>query len=158
MERARPLLDCSEYPLGIRLNLSSREQKREKIKELLGDDRLSLRRGTKRKREEVYEEELMEEDEEGEHGYYDQVEDTGERLLEVSKHNSGRECYRLRPDVWTSHGKWNNNYRHLEGVVKEIAGAGGNNGRVTIRPWVSWIMINGTRLQTGFITQQADDY
>lgn len=173
MERARVLLDellqisgvsavllpGSSGCLGIRLNLNSTGQEREQIKELFGNDRLSLPRGTKRKREDAEEEEFVEDAEDEEHGDDEQVEDTEERLLEIFKHNSGRECHRLRPDVWTSHGKWNKKYRHLEGLVeKEVAGAGGSNGRVTNRPWVSWITINGTRLQTGFITQQADHY
>jgi len=29
---------------------------------------------------------------------------------------------------------------------------------VTNRPWVSWFDLNGTRIQAGFVVQQADDY
>ncbi|KAL4728503.1 hypothetical protein ACLX1H_005252 [Fusarium chlamydosporum] len=163
-ERARQLLDellkepgvsavllpSSGGRLGVRLDLATANKEEEdEIKALFGEDRLAIRRGTKRKLEEEEEDEEEEEVEE----------DTDERLLEIFKHNSGRECHRLRPDVWTTHGKWNRRYKHLEGLVeKETTGAGGSNGRVTNRPWVSWFELNGTRIQAGFVRQQGDDY
>ncbi|KIL87619.1 hypothetical protein FAVG1_09327 [Fusarium avenaceum] len=146
------LLPSSGGRVGVRLDMATaNEVEEEEIKALFGEDRLPIRRGTKRKLEKEEEEEEEESEVE--------AEDTDERLLEIFKHNSGRECHRLRPDVWTTHGKWNRRYKHLEGLAeKETTGAGGSNGRVTNRPWVSWFELNGTRIQAGFVCQQADDY
>ncbi|KAL6356470.1 hypothetical protein LRP88_10067 [Fusarium phalaenopsidis] len=85
----------------------------------------------------------------------------GERFLQWTKHRSS---FRVCPDSLTDSGVdlplvQPQPQPHLEGLAeKEVEGAGGSNGRVTNRPWVSWITINDNRLQTGFITQQADDY
>jgi hypothetical protein len=48
---------------------------------------------------------------------------------------------------------------HTCGIItKEKKGAGGPNGRVTNRPFVSLYSLNGKEIEVGFVVRQADDY
>lgn len=75
-------------------------------------------------------------------------------FLQMYRTNSGRQLFKLRPDVWTSHGKWRKHFKHLESrCVKdnEGQGPGGSHGRVTNRPFVTWFRLNGRDIQAGIV-------
>ncbi|KAL2203992.1 hypothetical protein CC79DRAFT_1400246 [Sarocladium strictum] len=153
------LLPSANGRVTVRLELAFAYQADvEETKGLFGTDRLAVQRPLKRKREEEEEEEKEEEYDKDD----DKKPDTDQRLLDIFKHNSGRACFDLRPDVWTQKGKWRREYAHLEGrVVKEAVDVRhrlGINGTVTNRAWVTWFDLNGTQIQAGFVVQQSDNY
>ena len=107
----------------------------------------SLVSGTKRKHAEIEDESE------------DEIENEDAELLQMYKDQSGRQLYKLRPDVWTSHGKWTKAYKHLEGkYAKEHKGAGGSNGRVTNRTFVRLFTLNGKDIEAGLVDHPPNDY
>jgi len=81
------------------------------------------------------------------------------KYLRMYAKYSGRRLHKLEPTVWTSHGKWTKDYKHL-GLRMEKpnrGGAGGASGIVTNREFLSWVTINGIRLQAGLVESTGND-
>lgn len=73
---------------------------------------------------------------------------------------SGRQCYKERPDIFTTKGKFKREFMHIAKDTKKpkLGGPGGSNGRITNRPWVKVIDLNGNKIQCGLVETTALPY
>lgn len=83
-------------------------------------------------------------------------------LLKMFNEKSGRQCYKERPDIFTTKGNFKREFAYIaaaQGSKKpKLGGPGGSNGRVTNRPWVKVIELNGHKVQCGFVETTAQPY
>ncbi|KAG6365335.1 hypothetical protein INS49_006945 [Diaporthe citri] len=68
-----------------------------------------------------------------------------EEPLKMYNEKSGRQCFKHRPDIFTTKGKLKREYAYIAAGNKKpkLGGPGGSNGRITNRPWVKVIDIDG---------------
>ncbi|KAG8161506.1 hypothetical protein KVR01_008493 [Diaporthe batatas] len=104
---------------------------------------------------------LQLEDEDGEIAEEDDDPNEAE-LLKMFNEKSGRQCYKERPDIFTTKGKFKREFAYIaaaQGSKKpKLGGPGGSNGRITNRPWVKVIDLNGNNVQCGFVETTAHSY
>lgn len=83
-----------------------------------------------------------------------------EELLKMYNEKSGRQCFRERPDIFTTKGKFKREYAYIAAGNKkpQLGGPGGSNGRITNRPWVKVIDLNGHQIQCGLVETTALPY
>lgn len=83
-----------------------------------------------------------------------------EELLRMYNEKSGRQCFKERPDVFTTKGKFKREYAYIAaGNMKpKLGGPGGSNGRITNRPWVKVVDLNGHQIQCGLVETTALPY
>lgn len=83
-----------------------------------------------------------------------------DELLKMYNEKSVRQCFKERPDIFTTKGKFKKEYGHIAAGSKKpkLGGPGGSNGRITNRPWVKVIDLNGHQIQCGFVETTALPY
>lgn len=83
-----------------------------------------------------------------------------EELLKMYNEKSGRQCFKDRPDIFTTKGKFKREYAYIAAGNKKpkLGGPGGSNGRITNRPWVKVIDLNGHQIQCGLVGTTALPY
>lgn len=83
-----------------------------------------------------------------------------EELLKMYNEKSGRQCFKERPDIFTTKGKFKREYAYIAAGNKKpkLGGPGGSNGRITNRPWVKVVDLNGHQIQCGLVEKPALPY